>query len=245
MIEDRMKHGESEHGGIDWNELQQHGIDPQSVTDLSSNILFVEPSDLVREAIAKAAFSRYPDLDCGQLRKSLAQRHSIDHNQILVGNGCSELIHLVARTFLQPADDVLVVGPTFSEYRRASELSKANVHEISSLAEDRFTVSLENIETELCRTSYRMIWLCNPNNPTAQSINITHLRRIILTNPQTTFVVDESYIEFADSTESMIEIQSPNLIVLRSMTKAYALAGLRLGYLVTASSQLPIESRGR
>lgn len=243
-MRNHTQHDEAEHGGIDWNELQRQGIDPQSVIDLSSNVLFVEPSDEVRCAVAKAAISRYPDRHCGSLREALADRHGIDRERILVGNGCSELIHLVAATLLHTSDHVLVIGPTFSEYSRASRLANAVVHEVCAQSEVGFSVSTVDIALELRRVNYRMVWLCNPNNPTGQSIDASIIQQWIQTHPQTIFVVDESYIEFSNTTASLICDESPNHVVLRSMTKSYALAGVRLGYLVTSASQtVPLIAR--
>jgi 5,6-dimethylbenzimidazole synthase len=234
--------GEDQHGGIDWNELKSRGIDPRSVVDLSSNLLSVDHPTSVRHAIETAAISRYPDRDCGLLCQALARRCEISSDRILAGNGCSELIHLVASTLLQcgtcGTHRTLVIGPTFSEYSRASRLANAEVNEIRSVAADGFAVPVEAIELELGRRNYRVAWICNPNNPTGRSIDASVIRQWIQTYPQTTFVVDESYIEFSSSTQSLIADDSPNLIVLRSMTKSYALAGLRLGYLVAAASQV-------
>lgn len=230
--------GEASHGGIDWDELECHGIDPQSIVDLSSNILFVDHPEAVRRAIQSAAVSRYPDRNCGPLCQALAQRHAISPNRILAGNGCSELIHLVAGAFLKTDDSALVVGPTFAEYQRASQLAGATVREVPARTEDGFAVPVEAIEHELGRSNYQIVWLCNPNNPTGQSIEESVVRHWIESHPQTMFVVDESYIDFSTSTVSLSGDEWPNLIVLRSMTKSYALAGVRLGYLVAMASQV-------
>ncbi|QEG38209.1 5,6-dimethylbenzimidazole synthase [Roseimaritima ulvae] len=235
---------EAYHGGIDHGELETRGIDPQSLVDLSSNILFVEPPETVRNAIQAADFSQYPDRDCTLLRQTLSDRHGIDHDDLLIGNGCCELIHLLAAAHLKQDDRALVVGPTFSEYARASELAGATVHEVRAAAQHGFAVPIDAIEGELQSDDYAIAWICNPNNPTGQSLSAAVLKRWIDRHAQTLFAIDESYIDFTEATESLIEQRHNNLIVLRSMTKFYALAGLRLGYAVASPGVLePMRAR--
>ncbi len=221
---------QSYHGGLDPIELANFGITPSDAIDFSSNILPQGPSPLVRDAISKADLKSYPDRDCYDLRCTLAQLHRIDPNRLIVGNGCSELIHLVANSLLQPMDEVIVVGPTFSEYQRASRLASAIVTECRAEADSDFCVPIEKVDELLETKRFKMLWICNPNNPTGQVTSSEYLVRWIDHHPQVIFVVDESYIEFCDNVRSLLELDRENLIVLRSMTKAYALAGVRLGF---------------
>ncbi len=235
---------EAYHGGIDHGELLARGIEPQSLVDLSSNILFVEPPQPVRDAIQSADVSQYPDRNCTLLREALADRHGIDRHDILVGNGCCELIHLVAAAHLKPDDQVLVVGPTFAEYARASELAGATVHEVRAAATNGFAAPLDAIKAKLQSDDYALVWICNPNNPTGQSLPLEVLIAWLDTHPRTLFAIDESYIDFTAATETLIARRRDNLVVLRSMTKFYALAGLRLGYAVASPAVLePMRAR--
>lgn len=230
------------HGGIDFQELHRIGINPNAVLDFSSNILTCLPSPRVKEAIAGTDWNRYPDRECTKLRLTLSTHHQVDPDRLLVGNGCSELIHLVAAEFTQPGDRVVVLEPTFSEYRRAAHLAGATVQNctLQILESDGSLSNLENTATEqehllrvLDRYKPRMFWFCNPNNPTGSYTDVAILREWIDTNPETLFVIDESYLDFVAGGESLIGLPCENLIVLRSMTKFYGLAGLRLGYLET------------
>jgi 5,6-dimethylbenzimidazole synthase len=230
--------GEAQHGGVDAGELIGLGLDPATVVDLSSNVLRVEHPTVVRDAIASAAVETYPDRDCVRLRHALAERYRVPFQRIVMGNGCSELIHIVAQAFLKHRDRVLVVGPTFAEYQRASELAGAHVVEVRANADEAFAVPLEAIEAQLDRQDVAMVWICNPNNPTGQTIPAAEICELLLRYPKTTFVVDESYIEFSLHTSSLIAEEFTNLIVLRSMTKCYALAGLRLGFAVAVESMI-------
>lgn len=223
---------EAYHGGIDSAELVRLGIKPECAIDFSSNILPFGASPSVLEAIRTTPIDRYPDRECRSLRNAIAELHSIDADRILVGNGCSELIHLIASSIIRPGDPVLVVGPTFSEYERATHLANGIVHRCLAVAEKRFACPCDAIDSALGTLAIKSVWICNPNNPTGQSVSRGQLVEWLKVYPRTIFIIDEAYIEFADVVESMIDCEFENLIVLRSMTKAYAMAGLRLGYAV-------------
>ncbi len=235
---------EAYHGGIDAAELIRLGVNPESAIDFSSNILPFGPSSQVLAAIRNTPIDRYPDRECLLLRSGIATLHSIALDRILVGNGCSELIHGIASALLRPGDPVLIVGPTFSEYERATRLAGGIIHECVAIAEDEFACPVDAMDSALSRSAIALVWICNPNNPTGQSVTRERLVGWLKKHPQTLFVIDEAYIEFAVSVESMIDCELENLIVLRSMTKAYAMAGLRLGYAVLCDS-LHRRMRGR
>lgn len=221
---------ESYHGGIDVDELLRYGISADQTIDFSSNLLCDGPSPLVYKAVQAAALDRYPDRDCRLLRDAIGQRYVVSPERLLIGNGCSELIHLVAATYIRSEDKVLVVGPTFSEYERASLIAGGAIQHCDAGEESRFAVPVEMIDRTLSQFAPKMVWICNPNNPTGQSVSKNTLVRWIQQYHETVFVIDESYIEFATHTESLIGSGFTNLVVLRSMTKAYGIAGLRLGF---------------
>lgn len=223
---------ESVHGGIDYEELARWGLSAADVIDFSSNILPYGPAPSVIKAIRGVAISGYPDRDCLQLKRSIADNFNIAFETILVGNGCCELIHQIALGIIRTGDSILVVGPTFSEYVRASRIAGGEIVRCDAIAENNFAVPSEQIELALDSQSFRVVWICNPNNPTGQSISQQAILNWLTRFPQTVFVVDEAYIEFSTSTESLVNYATANLIVLRSMTKAYAMAGLRLGFAV-------------
>ena len=227
---------EAYHGGIDAAELIRLGIDPKTAIDFSSNILPFGPSSQVLAAIRNTPIDRYPDRECRSLRIAIGALHSIAFDRILVGNGCSELIHLIASELIRPGDPVLIVGPTFSEYERATRLAGGIIHECMAIAENGFACPVDSMDSALLHSPIALVWICNPNNPTGQSVTRKRLLGWLKKHPQTLFVIDEAYIEFAVSVESMIDCEFDNLIVLRSMTKAYAMAGLRLGYAVLCDS---------
>lgn len=228
--QDVGEHAETIHGGVDFEELTRRGLSRGDIIDFSSNILPYGPAPGVITAIRGASISSYPDRACGDLTRMLAARHHIDNENILVGNGCCELIHQIALGVIRPGDTVLVVGPTFSEYSRASRVAGGMVIRCDARVELGFAVPLQDIDEILASQRFRIVWICNPNNPTGQSISPVAILDWVQRYPDTVIVVDESYIDFVRGIDSLVSCEATNLVVLRSMTKAYAMAGLRLGY---------------
>ena len=236
MNQERLQLPEAYHGGINFAELAALGIDPDKVIDFSSNILPDGPSPWVREALLKARFDRYPDRESTELVEVISRVYGIDTGRMLVGNGCSELIHLVASAFLNRNTHILVLGPTFSEYERVCKLQGCQVMELRSDPSEQFLVTPSSVLQALEESKPEMVWLCNPNNPTGRSIQADNLLHWLDRFPHTLFVVDESYIEFTEALSTVIHADRPNLIVLRSLTKMHAIAGLRLGFMVAAQA---------
>jgi histidinol-phosphate/aromatic aminotransferase/cobyric acid decarboxylase-like protein len=138
----------------------------------------------------------------------------------------------VAFAFLQPKDRVFVVGPTFGEYRRAAALMGAQVQMWIARPEREFAVVSEEVEQRLQETKPRLVFICNPNNPTGTVLPPEVMADWAYTHPGMLFVIDEAYLAFAPGLKSTLSLGADNILVLRSMTKDYALAGLRLGYAV-------------
>lgn len=222
---------EAFHGSVDYSEMRRRGIDPERVVDFSTNVNPFGLSPRVREAVNTAVLDRYPDRHCLRLRETISRREAIPVEKIVVGNGSSELLQLLTQTLIHPCDDVLILGPTYAEYDRASRLAGARVIWCRATAEANFAIPVADTEAALQRQP-KIAFICNPNNPTGQVTPRELLLDWVAKYPATRFVVDESYVDFSDSPVSVADVRFPNLIVLRSLTKSHALAGLRLGYAV-------------
>jgi len=220
----------SAHGAIDYQELAKQGIAPDDVIDFSENSNPYGPSPAVRAAIINANPARYPDRDCLALRQALADHEGCTPDSIMVGNGAAELIWLLGFAFIQPHDPVLIVGPTFGEYERTVRLMNGQVIAWRSQASDNFQLDVTALSQALKTHNPRLFFLCNPNNPTGVVTELSTIEMWARTYPQTLFVIDEAYIDFVPEMVSAYTLDLPNILILRSMTKAYALAGLRLGY---------------
>ena len=231
------------HGALDYTELEILGISPEELLDFSVNSNPFGPSPQVLEAIQSVPLDRYPDRDAVMLRRMLSRRYAMGPNRILVGNGTSELIQLISFAFLSKGDAALILAPTFGEYQRSASLMGAQVREFFSGPAQGFQVDEAELRLELQKHPPKIVFLCNPNNPTGTLLRAASIVGWAREFSQTLFVVDEAYMAFADRDESLLSCREDNLLVLRSMTKDYALAGLRLGYVV--GSEAVIEAVGR
>lgn len=220
------------HGALDFTELERLGLAPDAVLDFSVNGNPYGPSPMVRAALAQVPYDRYPDREALALRRALAAHLDVPMAQILVGNGSSELVWLVALAFVQPGDTVVLVGPTFGEYSRAALLMGATVQQYTTQPETGFQIVAAELLHALHHWQPRLVFVCNPNNPTGTYVAPEALVDWAGRFPATLFIVDEAYLSFATAAPSVLPQRPANMLVLRSMTKAYALAGLRLGYAV-------------
>lgn len=236
---------EAFHGAIDHSEMRRRGIDADHLIDFSTNVNPFGPSPRVREAVSNAVLDRYPDRECLRLRETISQCEQIAMERIVVGNGTSELLQLISQTFLRADDEAVISGPTYAEYARVCRLAGARVIECRAAADTQFAVPVEEVAGALRGRQPKIAFLCNPNNPTGQTI----AREVILdwvgSCQSTLFVIDESYIDFSDVTASVADAGFPNLIVLRSLTKSHALAGLRLGYAIADPSVIRLLCQRR
>lgn len=231
------------HGGIDYGEFARLGIDPSSVIDFSVNGNPYGPSPRVREALQHIDIAHYPDRHCLALRQAILDHElpdsglTLDH--ILCGNGTAELIWAIARTFLAPGTKTAIIGPTFGEYAPACRSVGAQVAEMCPPL-PALTFAASAVTALLHEERPSLVWFCNPNNPTGHYRNEADQWHIMQACQEigATMVVDEAYWNFLLHTEPfsatvfMERGRTPDIIVLRSLTKDYALAGLRLGYLV-------------
>jgi histidinol-phosphate aminotransferase len=220
------------HGALDFAELERLGLDPEHVLDFSVNSNPYGPAPLVLEAIRSIPIDRYPDRESIAVRRALSERMGISAEQILVGNGTAELIQLAAFAFLQKGDHALILEPTFGEYERSVHLMAANIHRWRAVSQNGFIPSPEKIHKRLQQRKMQVVFLCNPNNPTGQVIPNEVLGEWADGFSETLFIVDEAYLAFVDRMRSAISLNRKNILILRSMTKDYAIAGLRLGYAV-------------
>lgn len=170
----------------------------------------------------------YPEPDACSLRKLIGEKQNISPEEVCITNGATEAIYLIAQVFRKQKTAVVI--PTFSEYEDACRIQQ---HELY------FIESLDEIEPDT-----RLVWFCNPNNPTGKIYDTDYLDKIISDHPSTTFVIDQSYAGFTNQkTWSPSEgITYDNVIILHSLTKCYAIPGLRLGYITTQKTLIdPIK----
>lgn len=194
--------------------------------NFSSNVWHGANLDKLKEHLIEHfdKLTCYPEPDAATLKRLLARRYEVKEENIVVTNGSITAFYLLAQAW-RGAKSMIAI-PSFSEYEDACRLHE---HEISffPISDDLSELSLEG--QDFC-------WICNPNNPDGKLIHRTELLRLISANPQTTFIIDQAYVAF--TTEDMLKPADvkahKNLILVQSISKAYNIPGLRIGYLVAS-----------
>jgi histidinol-phosphate aminotransferase len=204
------------------------------IAQLASNESPWGPHPAVAEAIARAAraSNRYPDPAATLLRRRIAERHETDPAQVAVANGSCEILLAAAMALCEPGAELVYAWPSFSIYPYLAPLSGAREIRVA-LAEGDLH-DLDTIAAEITAAT-QLVIVCNPNNPTATHIPAARIAEFCARVPDhVTVVLDEAYVEFQlnDDPDATADLRRdfPNLVLLRTFSKVYGLAGLRVGY---------------
>lgn len=215
----------NKHGGY-------YGEDYKEVIDFSVNINPLGPSPYIKEKMKESIenVQRYPEIKGSSSIRALAVHMGLKENQILLGNGAIELIYLFARA-LQPKK-VLILGPTFNEYRRAFQINNTKIIEISRMHREKMHLDYDAIINTIHGEKPGVVVLCNPNNPTGDYISPKEFTPVLeaIDEIEGWTMIDESFLDFTGKESFEKEIDKYRLFLLRSMTKFYSLPGIRLGY---------------
>ena len=207
--------------------------DPASILKLNSNENFFVPIGFLRsilmEVVGEYDPRVYPRYEKFQLVEALSRYLNISTGQIVLGAGSDQLIELISRAFLKPGDHALSVTPTFSIYERCTRIHRAR-YEAVPLRED-FSLDVDGMLNSI-KPRTRIIFLCSPNNPTANQFDTDSIRSL-LEGFNGLVVVDEAYVDFAGRSIIDLVDEYENLIVLRTFSKSFGIASLRLGYAVS------------
>ena len=216
-------HQQVKHGGP--FSIPKHS---EKLLDFSSNVNPLGFPNTIKKSLDLSKITIYPDQDSIELKKHLSKYLDLPTNMMTVGNGATELIYDFCK--IMPKSRVLIASPTFGEYEAASRLcdSKPDFFETLCLEQD-----LERFIQKIPK--HGIVFVCNPNNPTGELLPKNSIEQIIKAakSKSSTVFVDECFIELTDSPEqSVIKLASKysNLFVLRSLTKSFGLAGIRVGY---------------
>ena len=194
--------------------------------NFSSNVWHGANLDKLKEHLNEqfSKLTRYPEPDAASLKRLLARRYEIKEENVVVTNGSITAFYLIAQAWKGAKSTIAV--PSFSEYEDACRLHE---HELTffSTSDDLSELSLEG--QDFC-------WICNPNNPDGKLLHRTEILRLLAANRNTKFIIDQAYVAF--TTEDMLKPSdvknNPNLILIQSISKAYNIPGLRIGYLVAS-----------
>jgi len=211
---------------------REYGVTDVAKLASNENALGPSPKALAAAREAAARVHLYPDGSAFHLRNALAAKLGVEPKEVFVGNGSNELIELLVRTFVLEGEEVLTSAQSFVAYKLAAQAHGRTL--VEAPMKGRFHYDLEAIKKLLSRRT-KLVFLANPDNPTGTWIGAAELTPFLDAVPKETLVVlDEAYVEFVDAPgfpDSLaLRRKYPSLVVLRTYSKIYGLAGLRLGY---------------
>jgi len=237
------------HGGNLYAALRQTGGDLRDILDFSANINPLGLSERIRQTLHASLESiiHYPDAHGFDLKQAISQHYHVNTELITLGNGAVELMYILCH-MLSPKS-VLVTAPTFSEYEGAARASGATIEYLYLHADNNFTIDIKGMAERL--TTMDIVFICNPNNPTGVLLNNIQIEELLIaaTASNTYVVVDESFIDFLPNDDvytcRQLLTRYPNLIILHSLTKFYAIPGLRLGFALANPELTKLLHRGK
>lgn len=223
----------------------QHGFDPEHVADFSLNVNpFGPPAGAVAAAAAALGRShRYPDVRLDALRAAVARRHDVAPAQLFFGAGLDDVIKLLVHAWTTEGDAVLVHLPTFPRYELEARLHGCAV--VAVAGDPPWTIDVAGIEAALAARRVALAFLCTPNNPTGERLDGEVVARLARAAPSTILVVDEALLNPLEPGVIEHVRGAPNVVVLRTFSKAFGLAGFRVGYAVGPERLVAIAELGR
>ncbi len=218
------------HGGNLRELADKIGLNESDICDFSANINPLGPPDWLRSVISRAVdlVGNYPDPNCKKLVKTIANHYNIAEVEILVANGSAEIISAIPQAL--GLTRAVIPVPAYNDYEAACELAGMTVEKLNMAASENLTLDLNALADSV--KGGELVFIANPNNPTGLSLDANKLRELIKKHNDTVFAIDEAFIDFMVEGQSLISDRLANVIVLRSMTKFYAIAGIRLGFAV-------------
>lgn len=230
------------HGGIYY-----HKNIKDNIIDFSTNVNPLGPSSKVISTIRKnlKLISSYPDPDAKELKEAIVEYADVDSEHIVVGNGANELIHLFADAFVKKGDKAVIPIPTFFEYEFACDKNSASITYVEL---NDFMFSSDSM-IDAIDNGTKVVFICNPNNPSGMLANRDDIERVLehAYNNNSLVMLDECFMDFVDDSEKHSFAKHinryENLVVLRTLTKVFGLAGLRVGYCLAGKKIAKILNR--
>ncbi|WGI16670.1 histidinol-phosphate transaminase [Methanonatronarchaeum sp. AMET-Sl] len=220
------------HGGMKEKEIKKHGLKPSEVIDFSASLNPYGPPKVLMEEIWKTKkedIQYYPESDSLQLKKKISTKNNLKPENVIVTAGMSELIDLVAQTYVKEGTSVVIPEHTYGEYEPSSKLNGA---EIKKVEMPEYKIEVEKIKEKIDKNS--IIYLCNPNNPTGDLLTLQEIKQIMDKTNKTNslLIIDEAYHDFLENPPNHKELIDRNndIIIMRTYTKAYNIPGIRVGY---------------
>ena len=225
------------HGANVDNMAKKFGKNENDIIDFSSNVNPHIISDLGKYVLEGLEKSRsYPDINYTNLRNNISDYIKVDSELIIPGNGATEIIYLLMKSIKRR---LAILNPTFSEYGRGAKLNNLEIIDFHLKEENNFSIDLDEIQKNMDK--FDSLFICNPNNPNGKVKDLNELLDLMIENDKL-LIVDETFMEFIGEEEKYSLInkieQTPNLFILKAVTKFFGMPGLRLGYGVTSNKQI-------
>ena len=225
------------HGANVDNVAKKFGKNENDIIDFSSNVNPHIISDLGKYVLEGLEKSRsYPDINYTNLRNNISDYIKVDSELIIPGNGATEIIYLLMKSIKRR---LAILNPTFSEYGRGAKLNNLEIIDFHLKEENNFSIDLDEIQKNMDK--FDSLFICNPNNPNGKVKDLNELLDLMIENDKL-LIVDETFMEFVGEEEKYSLInkieQTPNLFILKAVTKFFGMPGLRLGYGVTSNKQI-------
>jgi histidinol-phosphate aminotransferase len=227
---------------------REYDLDPNEIVKLASNENPLGPSEKVKQAIAQeiAELSRYPDGNGFELKKALSDKLNVSMDQLTLGNGSSDILEFIVKSFVGKGDEVIVSQHAFAIYGLVTKMVGGSIVQVPAKNWGHDLEAMANAITD----KTKIIFVTNPNNPTGTWNTKVQLEAFLKAVPDNVIVLlDEAYFEYVDQADYPNGIdyldQYPNLVVTRTFSKAYGLASLRVGYGISSAQLADIMNRVR
>jgi L-threonine-O-3-phosphate decarboxylase len=224
------------HGGNIKHLAEISGRTPKDILDFSANINPLGPPKWVLPLISSRFpdMQHYPDPDCSSLTERIAERYGVGREQVIVGNGSTEILYLLPRVL--PSGPIVIPVPSYLDYMSVVRLSGLPVRTLLLKEERAFKPDIDDMDAMLAQSG--VVFLGQPNNPTGMLYEASALRVLARKHPSVLFIVDEAFADFVENMDSLTRNRPPNVVVLLSLTKIFAIPGIRLGCAVADAEMI-------
>ncbi len=213
---------------------QRYGLTPSEVIRFDTNtnpfLPYQFSENLADYGQTIPTINEYGDASYAALREALAEYHGCKPEQVVIGAGADELLDMIAKLFLDNGDVAINAGPTYPVFGLVTELMGARIIDVPRGPAPTFEVDIERMAQIAIERQAKLVWLCNPNNPTATAIPIASIEYLLQKlDGRAAVAIDEAYSEFWGQTSLPLVADYPNLLIVRTFSKAFSLAGGRVG----------------
>lgn len=204
--------------------------------------MFDDWQDEILAELKTESINLYPSSNCDRLRQMLSKINDCSEENIVCGNGSDEIIKMITEVFVDQGDKVIIPTPTFSEYFTSVTVAGGEIIPVKAKAD--FSFDADAIIIAANQNQAKLIFLCVPNNPTGLAMADSDISRII-DETESVIAIDEAYFEFYGKTSVAIALKNERVIIMRTLSKAFGVAGIRLGYAIAHPQTIDLIQRVR